>query len=146
MQVKISSGDIVEINKKSKILLVSEYQEKFPGYLDVKEIFETYVIAFTERNKKDGSRDFVAFSYLLVADIVSPQEIQKADLKPLVKTVLEEILPDLIGNAVKDAVKDKLIPQIFDNAAKAVVAAQVQNELGKALRQAANTIDPPKGK
>lgn len=142
MKVKISTGDEVVINKQSKVLLIDEYQEKFPGYLEVKEVFETYVEVITNKKRKDGEESKQVFSYDYIKDVSGGKDIEKEDLRPIVQGLLETMLPSLIEKAVKDSIKDKLTAQFFNDVAATTVKASVQTEVAKALKAGAKAIDP----
>lgn len=142
MKYIISNGEVATITKQSKVLLVDEFQEKYPGYLEISELFETTIVVFTGKKIKGDVRDTAVFSPQYIKDVSGGKDIEKEDLRPLVRDLLREMLPALIENAVKDAVKDKLTPQFFNDVAATTVKATVQTEVAKALKVGAKAIDP----
>lgn len=134
MKYVIFDGSTVEITTESKVRLVDDYKDKFPGYRQVVATLETYVEIRTDK----GSSQI--FSPSLIADVSGGKEITKEDLRPLVRDLLENMLPNLIERAVKDAIKDKLTDQFFQQVAATTVKAAVKTEVVAALRAGATAI------
>lgn len=134
MKYIISTGELVSITKDSKVKLVPEYEAKFPGYLEVKKVLETYLEVIIDKNKTE------LFSPEYIAEVAGGKEIIDEDLRPIVRQLLEEMLPNLITQAVKDSIKDKLTQQFFDQVAATTVKATVKTEVAAALKVGANAI------
>lgn len=139
MKLKIATGETVNITKDSRVLLVEAYDEKYPGFLEVDEVFESYVAVKTKQRGEKPVIQFFSPEY--IAEVSGGKEILKEDLRPLVRDLLENMLPNLVEQAVKDAIKDKLTDQFFQQVAATTVKATVKTEVVAALRAGATAIN-----
>lgn len=139
MQYKISTEELVAIEPGDRIVLIAEFSKsELAGELLVVQTLDTILIV----QIVDGKN--VSISPEAIKRVKASNKITRPEIRPLVEDVLQNVLVSETDRFVKEKIEELVTQKFFDAIAKDAIKALVKNELGKALRDAANLIDPPK--
>lgn len=141
MKYNIADNSEVTIEPGDRVVLIDQYaQGELSGELLVVQTLETILIVQLRKNDKNQ-----AISPESIKEAKLSNKVTRQELRPLIEEQAEPIIAKEVKKAVKAEIEKLVTQKFFDDIAKDALKVMVRNELGLALRQAANAIDPPKG-
>lgn len=142
MILKIANGTEIDIETGDLVEVVDSFKQKeLDGNLLVIRVTETTVIV---ESKKNGKPQVI--SPTIIKEITKVNKVKRADVVEVLKDVAPDVIEKEVKKVLKQSLPELMTQKFIDDIAKDALKSMVRNELGLALRQAANLIDPPKGK